>query len=80
MGDTAGIHLLLAPILLHIIQTHFIAEYVNKTHILTCILKHLNSNKVSRAKILSQTTNFNRFHREYIIARGDVSVGASVMF
>ena len=33
-------------------------------------LKHLNSNKVSRAKILTRNvlkrTNFDRFHREYV--------------
>ena len=32
----------------------FFGTYVSKTHILTCILKHLNSSKVPRATILSQ--------------------------
>ena len=44
MGDTTGFPLLFSA-LLPIILTHFIAEYVNKTHILTCILKYLNGNK-----------------------------------
>ena len=51
MGDTAGFSLLFSA-LLHIILTHFsIEEYGNKTHILTCIRKYLNRNKVLRAKI-----------------------------
>ena len=29
----------------HIYQTHFLAKYLNKTHILTCIVKHPNSYK-----------------------------------
>ena len=53
MGDTAGFFLLFSA-LLHIIWTEFIAEYVNKTRILTCILKYLNENKVLRAKILTK--------------------------
>ena len=32
--------------------TQFLAEYVAKTHNLTCILQHLNSKKVVRSKIL----------------------------
>ena len=52
-GDTAGFSLLFSA-LLHIILTHFIAEYVHKTRILTCILKYLNGNKVPRAKILTK--------------------------
>ena len=50
------------------------------------ILKHLNSNKVPRAKILTRDvlkrTNFDRLHREYInqYIYIDVNVGASVMF
>ena len=40
----------------HIVYAHFLAcaQYLNKTHILTCIFKHLNRNKVPRAKILTQ--------------------------
>ena len=50
MGYTAGFPLLFSA-LLHIIHTHFIAEYVNKTHIFTFMLKYLNANMVLRAKI-----------------------------
>ena len=38
----------------HSIKTQFLAEYVNKTCILTCMLEHLNHKKVLRAKILLQ--------------------------
>ena len=38
----------------HIVYAHFLAQYLNKTHILTCIFKHLNRNKVPRAKVLTQ--------------------------
>ena len=53
MGNTAGFVMLFSA-LLHKIYTHFKAEYINKTHILTCILKYLNSNKVPRAKLPTQ--------------------------
>ena len=42
--------------------------YLNKTHILTCTSKHLNSNKVPRAKILTQNVlkrQITVFHCEY---------------
>ena len=35
-------------------REELLAQYLNKTNILTCIFKHLNSNKVPRAKILIQ--------------------------
>ena len=38
----------------HIAKTYFLAQHVNKTHILTCILKLLNSNVVPRSKILTK--------------------------
>ena len=38
----------------HVVETHFLAKYLNETHILTCILKHLDSHKVPCAKILIQ--------------------------
>ena len=34
--------------------THFLAQYLNKTNILTCVFKQINNNKVPRAKILIQ--------------------------
>ena len=37
----------------HNVRTRFLAEYLNKTHILTCILKHLNDDNVICAKILT---------------------------
>ena len=49
MGDTAGTRLR-EPI-----ETRrLMAEYVNKTCILTCILQYLSRKKVLRAKILMQ--------------------------
>ena len=36
------------------IKTHFPAEYLNETHVLTCIQKHLNGKKVLGAKIVIQ--------------------------
>ena len=55
MGDTAGFSLLFSALLFAtFIFTHSIAEYVNETRILTCILKYLNGNKVLRAKILTK--------------------------
>ena len=49
----------------HIVQTPFLAEHLNKIHILTCILKHQQGSphKNSDPNCL-QTTNFDRFHRE----------------
>ena len=41
MGDTAGIDVSSDQ---RILKIHFLAEYLNKAHILTCIVKHLNSN------------------------------------
>ena len=38
----------------HIVLTHFLTQYLKKTHILTCVSKHLNNNKVPRATILTQ--------------------------
>ena len=35
-------------------KVNFLAEYLTKTHILTCILQHLNSKQVLGAKILIQ--------------------------
>ena len=52
MGDTAGTSRVSRP--KHGVQTQFLAECVNKTRILTCILEHLNPKKVLRAKILMQ--------------------------
>ena len=49
MGDTA-VHCCLS----HDFWTQFLAEYVAKTHNLTCILQHLSSKKVVRAKIRIQ--------------------------
>ena len=61
-----------------------LAQYLNKTHILTCILKHINSNKVPRAKILTQIvlkrqilTDSSQICKTIYIG---VGVGASVMF
>ena len=62
MGKTAGYPLLFSA-LLHIFITHFIADYVNKTYILTDILNYLSINKALRIKIPSkdvfETTNFD---------------------
>ena len=70
MGKTAGYPLLFSA-LIHIFITHFIADYVNKTHILTCILNYLSVNKVLRIKISTrdvfETTNFDRLHREALL-------------
>ena len=61
-----------------------LAQYLNKTHILTCILKLINSNKVPRAKILTQIvlkrqilTDSSQMCKTIYIG---VGVGASVMF
>ena len=55
-------------------KVNFLAEYLTKTHILTCILQHLNSKKVLGAKILIQTiaTNFDKFHSERAVNRSIV--------
>ena len=49
MGDTA-VHCCLN----HDFQNQFLAEYVAKTYISTCILQHLSSKKVVRSKIRIQ--------------------------
>ena len=49
------------------VNTSFLPQYLNKSHILTCILTHLNSNKVPRAKILTQNV-FKRQILTYSIA------------
>ena len=74
MGDTAGSSLLFSA-LLHIILTHFIAGYINKTHILTCIRKYLNENKVLRAKIptkdvLKRQILTDSIAKHYCLCRG----------
>ena len=52
MGDTAGTSHVSRP--KHDVQTQFLAKYVNKTRILTCMIKHLNRKMALRAKILMQ--------------------------
>ena len=42
-------------------QTQFLAEYVNKTHILTCILQHFKRKKVLSAMILMQNSHAKCF-------------------
>ena len=53
MGDTAGFPLLFSalPHIILISLNPFYGRICQHTHILTCILKYLNGNKVFRAKI-----------------------------
>ena len=51
MGDTADICLCEPNV-----QTQFLAEYLNKTQFLICMLQHVNSKKVLRSKIPIQDT------------------------
>ena len=74
MGDTAGVPLLFSA-LLQKIKTHFVAEYVNKAHILTYIRKYLNGNKVLRAKIstkdvLKRQILTDSIAKHYCLCRG----------
>ena len=48
----------------HIVYTHFLAQYLNKTHILTSISKHLNNNKSLTQNVLIRQI-LTRFHTEY---------------
>ena len=50
----------------HDVQTQFLAEFVNKTLILTCILQHLNRKKVLHEKInLIQIFIAPKFHAKF---------------
>ena len=70
MGDTAGTSHVSRP--KHDVQTQFLAKYVNKTRILTCMIEHLNRKMALRAKILMQNVLNDKFHRE-TLPRSDVS-------
>ena len=87
MGDTAGFPLLFSA-LLHIILIHlnpFYGRICQHTHILTCILKYLNGNKVFRAKIptkdvLKRQILTDYIAKNYCLCRAEVNTSFKLIF
>ena len=61
-------------------KSHFQEEYLNKLHILICILKHLNSDKIFGAKIRTQNVLKRQILTNSIALSSELNVGASIKF
>ena len=56
----------------HDVLAQFLADFVEKTRILTCILQHLNRKKILRATIPIQNMFYNdKFYREAFARSGE---------